>query len=98
MRIGIDLRALQIGHQFRGIGEVVRQACRQLDARSPAVDEIVAFVDGDGDRVPEILPELFGSGRRVTIVSLPPATTPPFSTRTVSPRCQAGAFCCSTTR
>lgn len=76
MRIGIDLRALQIGHQFRGIGEVVRQACRQLDARSPAVDEIVAFVDGDGDRVPEILPELFGSGRRVTIVSLPPATTP----------------------
>lgn len=76
MRIGLDLRSMQIGHQFRGIGEVVRQACRQLDARSPVSDEFVAFVDGDGSGIPELLAELFGPERTVGMVLLPPASTP----------------------
>ncbi len=76
MRIGLDFRSMQIGHQFRGIGEVVRQACRQLDQRSPATDEFVAFVDGDGSGIGELLAELFSPERSVGMVLLPPAATP----------------------
>lgn len=71
MRIGIDLRAMQLGHQFRGIGEVVRQSCRQLDARSPATDEVVAFVDEGGPSVAHELEAAFGPERTVGIVELP---------------------------
>ena len=71
MRIGIDLRAMQLGHQFRGIGEVVRQSCRQLDARSPGTDEVVAFVDEGGPSVAHELDAAFAPERRVGIVELP---------------------------
>ena len=73
MRIGIDFRAMQIGHQYRGIGEVLRNACRELDRRAPATDEFVAFVDPTGLSVAPILEDVFGSDRAVVIVALPHA-------------------------
>ncbi|MEO6989747.1 MAG: glycosyltransferase family 1 protein [Aquihabitans sp.] len=76
MRIGIDFRAMQMGHQFRGIGEVVRQSCRQLDQRSPASDAFVAFVDQGGPTVQPILDEVFGPDRSVRTVELPAPANP----------------------
>lgn len=72
MRVGIDFRAMQVGHQFRGIGEVLRQGCRQLDARLPAGDRIVAFYEGRGPAIDDLARELFAGGRPVTGVELPP--------------------------
>lgn len=76
MRLALDFRALQVGHQFRGIGEVVRQACDQLDRRLPADDEIVALVDPDGPRLDDVVAGLFGSGRPVRIVEFPNPARP----------------------
>lgn len=76
MRIGIDFRAMQLGHQFRGIGEVIRQSCAQLDERSPADDAFVAFVDQGGPTVQPILDEVFGASRTVRVVELPMPTNP----------------------
>ncbi len=76
MRIGIDFRAMQIGHQFRGIGEVIRQSCRQLDQRSPDGDAFVAFVDKGGPSVQSVLDDVFTSARSVRTVELPAPTNP----------------------
>ncbi len=73
MRVGIDLRAMQVGHELRGIGEVLRHACRQLDARLPAHHVIVGFHDAPGPPVGALLASLFGSGRATSLVDLPPA-------------------------
>ena len=73
MRIGIDFRAMQIGHQYRGIGEVLRNACRELDRRVPGTDEIVAFVDPAGLSVEAILADVFGPDRSQSTVALPHA-------------------------
>lgn len=73
MRIGIDFRAMQIGHQYRGIGEVLRNASRELDRRTPAADEFVAFVDPTGSSVAPILDDVFGPDRDVVTVALPHA-------------------------
>lgn len=73
MRVGIDLRAMQVGHQFRGIGEVLRQACRQLDGRLPPGDEVVGFHEPPGPSVGGLLPALFTSGRTTSLVDVPPA-------------------------
>lgn len=71
MRIGIDFRAMQIGHELRGIGEVLRSACAELDGRLPPKDEIVAFVDPRGVSVAELLDSIFSSGRTTSEVGLP---------------------------
>jgi len=76
MRIGIDLRAMQLGHQFRGIGEVVRQCCRQLDQRSAADDVVVAFVDQGGPPVTDVVEACFGPDRTVRTVELPHPKNP----------------------
>lgn len=73
MRIGVDLRAMQVGHQFRGIGEVLRQAVRQLDRRLPPGDELVGFHEPPGPSVAAVLPDLVASGRRTRLLDLPPA-------------------------
>ena len=73
MRVGIDFRAMQVGHQFRGIGEVLRNACLQLDQRLPAGDEIVAFHDAPGPPVAPVLAGLFGPDRTTSVVDMPPA-------------------------
>ena len=72
MRVGIDFRAMQGGHQFRGIGEVLRQGCRQLERRLPPEAEVVAFYEGRGPSVFELVAELFSDGREVSVVELPP--------------------------
>lgn len=76
MRIGIDFRAMQLGHQFRGIGEVVRRSCRQLDERSGPDDQFVAFVDHGGPSVQPIIDEVFSPDRTVRTVELPMPTNP----------------------
>lgn len=76
LRVGIDYRAMQIGHQFRGIGEVVRQAARQLDDRLPADVAVVAFHDAAGPPVEDLLAEAFPSGRSTKVVALPTPRNP----------------------
>lgn len=76
IRLGIDFRAMQIGHQFRGIGEVVRQSSRQLDERLPADAVIVALHDAAGPPVEELLADAFPSGRTTRIVALPTPSHP----------------------
>lgn len=71
MRIGIDFRAMQMGHELRGIGEVLRSACAELDKRLPSADEIVAFTDPRGDSVAGLLDTIFASGRATSEVGLP---------------------------
>lgn len=73
MRIGIDMRAMQIGHQFRGIGEVLRNACRQIDHRNSSTDEIVVFIDPTGSSVEPIVADVFGSDRPRELIGLPHA-------------------------
>lgn len=76
-RIGFDFRAMQIGHQFRGIGEVVRQGCGQLHARLDASVEFVVFVDPAGAAVDvdELFPDAVRD-RRVTVVDYPEPARP----------------------
>ena len=71
MRIGIDYRAMQIGHERRGIGEVLRSASAELDQRLPPDDEIVALVDQRGVSVRPLLADAFPSGRAHREVGLP---------------------------
>lgn len=71
MRIGVDFRAMQMGHELRGIGEVLRSACAELDNRLPSTDEIVAFTDTRGDSVATLLDTIFSSGRTTSEVGLP---------------------------
>lgn len=73
MRVGIDFRAMQVGHQHRGIGEVLRNACLQLDHRLPATDEVVALYDEPGPPIAPLLADLFGPDRTTTMVAMPPA-------------------------
>ncbi len=63
MRVGIDFRVFQVGHQFRGIGQVASQALRQLDARLDPGDEMVLFTDEDGPDVGDLPAALFTPGR-----------------------------------
>lgn len=53
MKIGIDFRALQIGHQYRGIGEVTRQVTKELVKLAGSKDSFVFFVY-DGMPLPDM--------------------------------------------
>ena len=77
VRIGIDFRAMQIGHQFRGIGEVLRNACREIDQRAPAGDEIVAFVNPAAPPVDDVVARSFGPERATSVVGPPRARLAP---------------------
>lgn len=70
MRVGIDFRAMQIGHQFRGIGQVVREACRALDRQLPTGDTFVLLHDPDGPPVGHILGEIGVTDRDHSLVAL----------------------------
>lgn len=55
MKIGIDIRALQTGHKYRGIGEVAKQiTSRVLDMASTDGNEIV-FYEYDGEDPKKLL-------------------------------------------
>ena len=51
MKVGFDFRAMQAGHELRGIGEVLRNAVIELDARLPPTD---GFVIASEPRPPEV--------------------------------------------
>lgn len=77
LRVGIDFRAMQIGHQFRGIGEVVRQGCRQLDQRLDPSAELVLLVDPVGMAID--IPGVFGtmaSPRSIRVLDYPEPANP----------------------
>lgn len=44
MRIGIDVRALQTGHKFRGIGEVTKQVVDRLPEKAPDDSQFILFM------------------------------------------------------
>lgn len=72
VRVGLDFRALQIGHQFRGIGQVVREGCRHLAVALPPGTRLVPFADPAGPPVDGILAELGAADRAEAPVALAP--------------------------
>ena len=56
MKIGIDLRALQTGHKFRGIGEVAKQTTNRIVGLASS-DESISFIfyEYDDDDPKELL-------------------------------------------
>lgn len=71
MRVGLDFRAMQIGHQFRGIGQVVREGSRHLAATLPADHRFVLFADPSGPPVDGVLAEVGAADRLEAVVPLP---------------------------
>lgn len=57
MRIGIDIRALQTGHKYRGIGEVAKQTTNRILqlAKNDERDITFVFFEYDGDDPKELL-------------------------------------------
>lgn len=58
MKVGIDLRALQTGHKYRGIGEVAKQTTNRIIAlASQDSDNIIDFIfyEYDGDDPKQLL-------------------------------------------
>lgn len=58
MKIGIDLRALQTGHKYRGIGEVAKQTTNrilELAANDTKNTPTFIFYEYDGDDPKELL-------------------------------------------
>jgi glycosyltransferase involved in cell wall biosynthesis len=58
MKIGIDLRALQTGHKFRGIGEVAKQTTNrivELASQDKDTDISFIFYEYEGDDPKELL-------------------------------------------
>lgn len=70
VRVGIDLRALQIGHQFRGIGAVARAIISELDARLDPSSELVGFADPVTDEITQMFDGLITSGRPHPVVEV----------------------------
>ena len=49
-RVGIDYRSMQIGHQFRGIGSVLRNVCAGIAVSNKVEDtEFILFTEGPVD-------------------------------------------------
>lgn len=69
-RLGIDLRALQIGHQFRGIGAVARAVIAELDARLDPDVALVGFVDPVTDEITTMFDSLVSSDRPTELVEI----------------------------
>ena len=70
-RVGIDFRVFQVGHQFRGIGEVARRTLEWLDAHLEVDDSMVLYVDPDGPDVSRLASSLIDSDRTTTTVVYP---------------------------
>ena len=72
MKVGFDLRAMQAGHEMRGIGEVLRNAVRELDLRLPGSDRFVFASEARGADQGPLVAELVTSGRVTETVVVPP--------------------------
>lgn len=70
VRVGFDLRAFQIGHQFRGIGAVARAIVAELDARLPDDATFVGFADPVTDEITRLFGELVTGEREQTLVEV----------------------------
>ncbi len=57
MKIGVDLRALQTGHKYRGIGEVAKQTTDRIIqlAHDDSRDISFIFYEYDGDDPKKLL-------------------------------------------
>ena len=71
MKVGFDFRAMQAGHELRGIGEVLRNAVTELDARLPASDGFVIASEPRPPAVGHLVDELATSGRPIEQVVVP---------------------------
>lgn len=69
-RVGIDMRAMQVGHQFRGIGSVARAIISQLDERLDDAYELVAFAEPVTTEITALLGRLVCSERKVDFVEV----------------------------
>lgn len=61
MRIGVDLRALQVGHQYRGIGEVVKRTLNEMFPLAIKDDNSFVFYAYDNMPDPKVLLDIPGS-------------------------------------
>jgi len=68
MRLGIDIRALQTGHKFRGIGEVAKQVTNRLLRYAANDDNEIIFYEYDDDDPKELLD--LPKGLKYTVVKL----------------------------
>ncbi len=75
LRVGFDLRAFQIGHQFRGIGAVGRAIVAELDARLDPDAAFVAFADPVDDAITELFTDLIPSARTRRMVDVSTSAT-----------------------
>lgn len=55
MKVGIDIRALQTGHKYRGIGEVAKQVTNRIIAQAAKDSHEVIFYEYDDDDPKELL-------------------------------------------
>lgn len=82
MKIGVDLRVLQIGHQYRGIGEVTKQCLNRLLVLAQDDTESVSFVffvytiDKDGENPLDLIHIPKGMDYEVVDVGMQPLLKP----------------------
>lgn len=69
-RVGFDLRAFQIGHQFRGIGAVAKAIITELDRRLDPEISFVGFADPVTDELTALFDDLVDSPRAHPIVGV----------------------------
>lgn len=55
MKIGIDIRALQTGHKYRGIGEVTKQVTNRIASQAVKDGHEIIFYEYDDDDPKELL-------------------------------------------
>ena len=55
MRIGIDIRSLQTGHKYRGIGEVTKQVTNRILVQAAKDDHEIIFYEYDDDDPKDLL-------------------------------------------
>lgn len=55
MKIGIDIRALQTGHKYRGIGEVAKQVTNRIASQAVKDGHEIIFYEYDDDDPKELL-------------------------------------------
>ncbi len=69
-RVGFDLRAFQIGHQFRGIGAVAKAIITELDRRIDPDVAFVGFADPVTTEITELFDDLVAPGRHHPVVEV----------------------------
>ncbi len=71
VRVGVDFRVFQVGHQFRGIGQVAEQAITRMDQRLGPDAAFVLFVDPDGPDVSDLPERMLSTSRERVQLTYP---------------------------